>query len=302
MASWQAHLWSILLRHTFKKKLARSTSAQEIRAIMDRSLFKTPPTVKITPARLGQCDGEWVEPTSSVAPAPKILLYLHGGGYIACNLKTHRPYTTGFALRGFRVYAPAYRLAPEYRFPAGLDDAVEAYRALRREHPNAPVGIAGDSAGAGLALATMLRLRDAGDPLPRAAVLFSPFTDLAGTGASRLKNDRRCAMFHAAGLNTIASYYLPPGIDIRNPLVSPLFADFTGLPPMLIHVGADETLLDDSTVLAERARAAGVQVECKIWPVVTHVWQMLPMPEAKQSMDEAAAFLMNRYKILIGVD
>jgi epsilon-lactone hydrolase len=300
MASWQAHLWSLFLRHFFKKKLARAATPQDIRAIMDRSVFKTPLTVNITPARLGQTDGEWVQPALSTPS--KILLYLHGGGYVACNVKTHRPYTTGFALRGFRVYAPEYRLAPERRFPAGIDDAVEAYRALRREYPDTPIGIAGDSAGGGLALSTMLRLRDAGDPLPRAAVLFSPFTDLAGTGASRQKNDRRCAMFHAAGIALIASYYLPPGIDARNPLASPLFADLKGMPPMLIHVGADETLLDDSTVLADRAKAAGVSVECKIWPVVPHVWQMLPMPEAKQSMDEAAAFLVNRYNTVIGVD
>ena len=298
MASWQAYLWSTLLRHTFKKKLARATNIHAIRAIMDRSFFKVPPDVRITPARVGQSDGEWVErvePTAVGAKmAKKILLYLHGGGYIACNVVTHRPYTTAFAQRGFRVYAPSYRLAPEHLFPAGLDDAVEAYRALRRDDPDTPIAIGGDSAGGGLVLATLLRLREAGDSLPYAAVLFSPFTDLTGVGASRKTNDKRCAMFHAKGLETIGSYYLPPGVDPRNPLVSPLFADLKGLPPMLIHVGADETLLDDSTVFAERARAAGVRVECKIWPVVPHVWQLLSMPEAKLSLNEAAAFLRDR--------
>ncbi len=299
MASWQAYLWSTLLRHTFKKKLARANNIHAIRAIMDRSFFKVPPDVRITPARVGQSDGEWLEPTAVAAKvAKKILLYLHGGGYIACNVVTHRPYTTAFAQRGFRVYAPSYRLAPEHPFPAGLDDAVEAYRALRRDDPDAPIAIGGDSAGGGLVLATLLRLREAGDSLPYAVVLFSPFTDLTGAGASRQKNDKRCAMFHAKGLETIASYYLAPGMDPKNPLVSPLFADVHAdlkfLPPMLIHVGADETLLDDSTVLAERARAAGVRVECKIWPVVPHVWQLLSMPEAKLSLDEAAAFLRDR--------
>ena len=298
MASWQAHLWSALLRHTFKKKLARATNIHAIRAIMDRSFFRVPMDVRITPARVGQSDGEWVEAN---APSKNILLYLHGGGYIACNVITHRPYTTAFAQRGFRVYAPTYRLAPEHPFPAGLDDAVEAYRALRRDHPDTPIFIAGDSAGGGLALATLLRLRDAGDWLPSAAMLFSPFTDLTGSGASRRKNDKRCAMFHAKGLLTISAYYLAPDMDPRNPLVSPLFADLKGLPPMLIHVGADETLLDDSTVLADRARAAGVMVECKIWPTVPHVWQLLSMPEAKRSLDEAAAFLQISENMSIGV-
>jgi epsilon-lactone hydrolase len=286
MASWQAYLWSALLRYTFKKKLARAESIEEVRAVMDKSYYRMPPFIRVTPAHLGQCEGEWVEMDE---PGRKpILLYLHGGGYVACTVLTHRPYTAGF-----RVYAPAYRLAPEHPFPAGIDDAVAAYRALRSGNPGQPIFIAGDSAGGGLALSTMLRLREAGDSLPQAAVLFSPFTDLAGTGASRQKNDKRCAMFHAAGFQKINNYYLNGAKqDPRDPIASPLFAEHQGLPPMLIHVGANETLLDDSTVLAEKCLASGVKVELKIWPVVPHVWQLLSMPEAKQSMDEAARFLL----------
>ena len=288
MASWQAHLWSTILRLTFKPKLARAKNIQDVRSVMDRSFFKPPADIRITQARVGQSDGEWVEATK---PAAAILLYLHGGGYIACTAATHRPYTTAFAKLGFRVYAPEYRLAPEHPFPAGLDDAVAAYRALRLANPDTPIVIAGDSAGGGLALATMLRLRDDHDALPSAAVLFSPFTDLTGSGASRQKNDKRCAMFYAKGLDMVLDYYLADKTDARHPLVSPLFADFKGLPPMLIHVGGDETLLDDSTQLADKARAAGIRVELKIWPVVSHVWQLLSMPEAKASLNEAAAFL-----------
>jgi acetyl esterase/lipase len=220
------------------------------------------------------------------------LLYLHGGGYVACSIATHRPITAGFAQNGLRVFAPEYRMAPEHLFPAAVDDAVAVYRALRERVPGKIV-VAGDSAGGGLALAMLISLRDSGIELPAAAALFSPWTDLAGTGASLVTNDRRCAMFHGANIRKGAGFYLGDA-DPMNPLASPLYADLSHLPPLLIHVGKDETLLDDSTRLAERARGAGVRVEMKIWPVVPHVWQLIPaMPEARQSLREAARFLLD---------
>jgi acetyl esterase/lipase len=152
--------------------------------------------------------------------------------------------------------------------------------------------VAGESAGGGLALSLMLALRAAGVPLPAAAALFSPWTDLAATGDSIRTNSGRCAMFNGPDVAASARYYLGD-TDPRNPLASPLYADLAGLPPLLIHAGADEVLRDDSTRLAERARAAGVPVELKIWPVVPHAWQLAPhlIPEARQSLRESAAFL-----------
>lgn len=293
MASWQAHTISFFLRHTFKPRLARARNAQHARAIMNGGFFKTPASVKITPAALGGVPGEWVECASP--PPAAVLLYLHGGGYFACSARTHRPFTTGFAQRGLRVYAPDYRLAPENPFPAGVVDAVAVWHALRAEvGASVPMAIAGDSAGGGLALATMLKLRDEGVPLPDAAVLFSPLTDLVGIGESRRTNDRCCAMFHGSGLGRATDFYMAQtGGDPRDPLASPLYADLRGLPPLLIHVGADETLRDDSTELAVRARAAGVRVEMTVWPVVPHVWQMFHpfVPEGRQSLAAASAFL-----------
>jgi acetyl esterase/lipase len=287
MASWQAHTMSFLLRQTFKRRL------QHARAIMSRGIFKTPANVKITPAALGGVPGEWVESASQ--PAAGVLVYLHGGGYFACSARTHRPITTGFAQRGLRVYAPDYRLAPENPFPAGLDDAVAVWHAVRAEvGASTPMVIGGDSAGGGLALATMLKLRDEGAPLPAAAALFSPLTDLAGIGESRRTNNRRCAMFYGSGLGRATEFYMgDSGGDPRNPLASPLYADLRGLPPLLIHVGAWETLRDDSTELAARARAAGVRVELTLWPVVPHVWQLFHpfVPEGRQSLAAASAFL-----------
>ena len=293
MATWQAHTMSFILRHTFKRKLAKAKNAQHARAIMNGGVFKMPKGVRITAANLGGVPGEWVESDSK--PASVVLLYLHGGGYFACSTVTHRPYTTGFALRGLRVYAPDYRLAPENPFPAGLDDAVSVWHAVRAAiGPETPLVIAGDSAGGGLALALMLRLREEGSPLPAAAMLFSPLTDLVGIGESRRTNDRRCAMFFGAGLARAKEFYLADtGRDPADPLVSPLYADLRGLPPMLIHVGSDETLRDDSTALATRARAAGVSVDITLWPVVPHVWQMFHpfVPEGRQSLAAAASFL-----------
>ena len=240
--------------------------------------------------------GEWVESASQ--PAGLVLLYLHGGGYFACSARTHRPFTTAFAQAGLRVYAPDYRLAPEYPFPAGLDDSLAAWNALRAEvGPSTPIVIAGDSAGGGLALATMLKLRDAGAPLPTAAALFSPLTDLIGIGESRRTNNRRCAMFYGADLSRATDFYVAQtGGDPRDPFISPLYADLHGLPPLLIHVGADETLRDDSTELAARARAAGVHVDLTLWPAVPHVWQIFHpfIPEGRHSLAAAATFLKSQ--------
>jgi acetyl esterase/lipase len=283
---------SFVLRHTFKRRLARSRDAQQARAVMNGGLFKVPKDVRITPAVLGGVPGEWVE--SAAAPGAGVLVYLHGGGYFACSARTHRPYTTAFAHHRFRVYAPDYRLAPEHPFPAAVLDAVAVWHAVAAEAGGEPMAIGGDSAGGGLALAMMLKLRDEGAPLPTAAVLFSPLTDLVGIGESRRINDQRCAMFYGAGLGRATEFYMGDGGgDPRDPLASPLYADLRGLPPMLIHVGADETLRDDSTELAARARAAGVQVELTVWPAVPHVWQLFHhfVPEGRQSLAAAARFL-----------
>jgi len=283
---------SFLLRNTFKRKLARARNALHARAIMNGGTFKTPADVRIAPAALGGVPGEWLE---SGGQPKALLVYLHGGGYFACSTRTHRPFTTAFAQRGLRVYAPDYRLAPENPFPAAVEDAVAVWRAVRAEAGTSlPMVIGGDSAGGGLALATMLKLRAEGDALPAAAALFSPLTDLVGIGESRRTNDRRCAMFHGQGMQRATEFYMGDGRgDPRDPLASPLYADLAGLPPMLIHVGADETLRDDSTELARRARAAGVRVELTVWPVVPHVWQLFHpfVPEGRQSLAAAAAFL-----------
>ena len=290
MASLQAHLAVWLTKWRVKRRLKGCRDYRVARAILRPLPYKVPASVRITPANVNGIAGEWVEPPNST---DAVLLYLHGGGYFGCSAETHRPITVWFALHGFRVFAPNYRLAPENPFPAAVDDAVAVYRGLLGEgHSTQGLVVAGDSAGGGLALALMLALRAAGTPLPTAAALFSPWTDLAATGESIRTNARRCAMFHGPDIGPSARYYLG-NADPRNPLASPFYADLSGLPPLLIHVGADECLRDDSTRLAEKARASGAAVELKVWPVVPHAWQLAVrvLPEARQSLRESSEFL-----------
>jgi acetyl esterase/lipase len=287
MASWQAHVFSEFYRLTLKRRLKGQRDVAQIRKLFSPPPFQVPAGVRITPAEVGGVPGEWVETGATRG----LLLYLHGGGYLACSAETHRPITCYFARLGFRVFVPNYRLAPENPFPAAVHDAIEAFLAMAGE-PAQPVVLAGDSAGGGLAVSLMLSLRAAARPMPKSAVLFSPWTDLASTGASIRFNAKKCALFHGEDMPFVAKLYLG-GTATNDPVASPLYADLVKLPPLLIHVGADETLLDDSRRLAAHAQRDGVNVLLKIWPVVPHGWQLLVrwLPEARQSLREAAEFL-----------
>jgi acetyl esterase/lipase len=288
MASWQSYIADPILRLQVKRKLTRAQNAGDARRAFSTRL-PAPRGAKFTAGNVGGIAGEWASAGGEEAGT---LLYLHGGGYFACSPATHRSITGAYATRGLKVFAPDYRLAPEHPFPAAVDDALAAYRALLAGGI-APetLAIGGDSAGGGLALATLLGAKAAELPMPACALLFSPWTDLAGTGASLQTNRKRDAMLVSDKLLDGASFYLN-GADPTNPLASPLYGDLAGLPPLLIQVGDTEILLDDSTRLATAARAAGVTVNLKIWPNMPHVWQVSQvfLPEARAALDEAAAF------------
>ncbi len=239
--------------------------------------------------------GEYLRSPDAAATCP-VILYLHGGGYIACSPETHRMLVASLVrrVRG-EAYVPAYRLAPEHPYPAALDDARIAYRHLVETLgvASSRIVIAGDSAGGGLALCLALSLRDGHMPMPAAIVTFSPWTDLAATGTSLDENSDRCAMFAGDTIRRAATFYVGAS-EPTVPTLSPLYGDFQGLPPILVHASQDEVLRDDAIRVATRAAAAGVTVSLRLWAHVPHVWQFFAavLPEARQSLDSAAAFMM----------
>lgn len=251
-----------------------------------------PPHIVITPFETSTLSGEWVSSANITSPA--VLLYLHGGGYSAGSPLTHRELAARLSLAsGVRLLVIDYRLAPEHPFPAAIEDAVAAYQWLLHQGI-APeqIMIGGDSAGGGLAMATLLCLRDQLLPLPAAAVLLSPWLDLALRGdslQSRADLDPLCSY---EGLRFAAKLYLGEA-DAQTALASPVYADLQGLPPLLIQVGDHEVLLSDSTRLAERARAAGVAVTLEVWAEVWHVWHFWAgaMPESQRAIARVGEFV-----------
>ena len=238
---------------------------------------------------------EWVTPDD--CEPGRAVVYLHGGGYATGTLGSTRALSSHLArATRARVLAVDYRLAPEHPFPAAVDDAVAAYRfAIAEGHAPEAIALCGDSSGGGLALATLVALRDLGDPMPGAAVCMSPWTDLTLSGASLERNRDADPMVSAATLTLMADAYLGE-VDRRTPTASPLFADLRGLPPVLVQVGSNELLLDDSTRFVERAREAGVDVTLEIWDDVFHVWQAFAdlLPEARDAIAHIGTYVDQR--------
>jgi acetyl esterase/lipase len=241
---------------------------------------------------------EWLTPGS---PAPrKAILYLHGGAYVFGNCATHRQLVSYVARAcGVRALVIEYRLAPENPYPAAVEDALTAYRTLRNDgYAPGDIMIAGDSAGGGLTMALLLSLRDAGEALPAGAVLLSPWLDLTASGESMTTRARRDPWFKPPDMPIIASYYCEEK-DYRNPLVSAVYADVAGLPPIYIQVGDDEILLSDSTRIAEKIEAAGGEVTLEVWPRMFHVFQVFvhQMPESREAIAKLVPFVQSRLGI-----
>ena len=225
----------------------------------------------------------------------RVLMFFHGGGYCSGSIQSHRRLVTE-AGRAARIHtlAVAYRLAPEHPFPAAYADALTAWRFLRNQGiAAAHIAIGGDSAGAGLALGLIGRLRDGGEELPACAWLISPWTDLTMSGSTLASKAAADPLIHRKYLQELADAYLPASMDRKDPRVSPLYADFENFPPMLIQVGSNETLLADATRLAARAGAADVAVTLGIWPNMIHAWPLwnAHLEDGRRAIASAGSFI-----------
>ena len=287
----------VVRAHLAKLPPSDSLTTAERRAQYERAekVFPTPPDVKVERVNAPAAPAEWLRPPSAVPG--RVVLYLHGGGYVIGSPRSHRHLAAAIAgAAGASALLLDYRLAPEHPFPAAVEDATAAYRWLL-DQAIAPghIVIAGDSAGGGLTVATLLALREARVPLPAGGVCISPWVDLTCSGASYATKAAADPIVRRAGVEEMARAYLgarPP----RTPLASPLFADLRGLPPLLIHVGSDEVLLDDAVQLAERAKAAGVDATLEIYDRMIHVWHwFLPMlDEAQTAVEAIGRFVRSR--------
>jgi acetyl esterase/lipase len=276
------------------RPIAQAPTIEQTRAGFEQmaGLFPVDAEVKREPIQAGGVPSEWV--SAPDADAGRAVLYLHGGGYVIGSINTHRALAARLSRAAkARVLVIDYRLAPEHPHPAAVDDAVAAYRwMLSTGLKPTRIAVAGDSAGGGLTVATLVAIRDAKLATPGASACLSPWVDLEGIGESMTTKAAVDPMVQKEGLIGMAKAYLG-GKDPRTPLAAPLYADLSGLPPLLIQVGTAETLLDDSTRIAERARKAGVKVTLEPWENMIHVFQLFaPMlDEGQQAIDKIGAFV-----------
>ncbi len=284
-----------LLRFRLKKETWDwNTSIPQFRERCEqanRGMGKMPAGVDVEQLTVDDLPAEWLVPHR--ATKDKVILYTIGGGYVSGSCKDHRAIVAKIvAGSGVAMLLFEHRLAPEHPYPAALEDSLKAYRWLLAQgiEPS-NIMIVGESAGGGLCLATLLALRDQGIPLPAAAVAISPWTDLKLTGESYRTKAKVCVS--PAGMATVCTKYYAGDHDPTNPWMSPLYGDLHGLPPLLINIGEYDTLLDDSTRFAEKARAAGVDVALRIGEKMIHCYPLLAplFPEATEAMDEICTYI-----------
>jgi acetyl esterase/lipase len=307
MASWQSRLTALFLRLAVKRPLDPYADPAVMRARVNRMagrLNAKAPWIRTSPVSANGVPGEWIYgPSIDAVPdgatpqrSRKILLYLHGGGYVVCSPATHRLMVARMCREaGFDALLIDYRLAPEHPFPAAVEDAEAAYRwLLASGYAASDIVVAGDSAGGGLTLSLLLTLREAGMPLPAGAALLSPWTDLALTGLTMLTKAKADPMLRLDSAALATRHYLQ-ATSPTHPIASPLHACLDGLPPLLVQVGSEEILLDDSRRLVAKALDAGVDASLEIWPGMMHVFQAFPkMPESGHAITRIGRFLKMR--------
>jgi acetyl esterase/lipase len=300
MQSWQTDLVNLYLRTTVKPMLRQARSLRAVRKAMtlsDKTAGRLiiPRHTRVTPADAGSvdCRCDWIDtPTSK---PEQVILYLPGGAYVSRTPHLHTAMVSRLCTQsGARALICYYRLAPEHPFPACLEDSVAAYDWLLEQGYKAEqITIAGDSAGGGLTLSTLLRLRDTARPVPGCAVMMSPLLDAGDMAPSRTRNaltDSALPHPRERGINPRTLFL--GGEDPKNPLVSPVYGEYHGLPPMYVLVSDSEMLLDDSLRLARRAQLYNVTVRVDIWRRVPHVWTSIPfLPESRDGLQRAGRFI-----------
>jgi acetyl esterase/lipase len=292
--SFQLSLLNLLMRWQVKRRFRKNPDVQLLRPVMlqmEPRMSKLPAGIALEELTLGGVATERLS-----APGTKdsaAFLYIHGGGFVAGSPRTHRPLTWRLTRDiGIPVYAIDYRLAPEHPYPAGLDDCVAAYKGLLDKGiPAQSILAGGDSAGGNLTLALALRLKAESLPLPAALVCLSPATDMTASGDSYRTNAEADSLFVPDIFHSLKPVYFP-GIDERDPFVSPLYGDVSGFPPTLFQVGEKEMLRDDSTRMAAALTAAGVETTIEVWPKVWHVWQLNAdmLPEGREAIAHIVRF------------
>jgi monoterpene epsilon-lactone hydrolase len=258
------------------------------------SIWPVADDVRLAAVDVDGAPGEW----SSVpgCDSSRVVLFFHGGGYCSGSIRSHRRMVSelGRAV-AMRTLAVGYRLAPENPFPAALEDAISAWRYLRGDEgiAAAHIAVAGDSAGGGLTVALISKLREDGEEPPGCAWLVSPWTDLTMSGSTLLSKDNVDPLIHRAYLEELASAYVPAGVDRKDPRISPLYARLEGFPPTLIQVGSAETLLADATRFAAAAGEANVAVTLEIWPQMIHAWHLwnAHLQAGRRALASAGAFI-----------
>ncbi len=297
MPSIRARLLNAFLRVTTKTIWKPGLDITQVRrhaAKMDARIGRKAPPVAVEAVEIAGVKALWIgEPSLSERGT---LLYLHGGAWCIHLPGIYRKFATILSgLTGMRVLLPDYRLAPEHPFPAGVDDCFAVYRWLVEQgYAKRPLAIAGDSAGGNLTLVTLMRARDTMLPMPDCAVMLSPSTDLTASGPSWNYNSEADPMFSPASGDLLRPIYCPD-LDTTNPLLSPLFGNWAGLPPLLFHAGSTEVLLDDSVRSQDRASQAGVDAEIQVWWQMPHVFQVFSwLPESRAALQRIAEFIAAR--------
>ena len=301
--SIQAKILSMVMRYQMAD-FYKDLSIEAQRAKMDKyaGMVKLPPDVTCESVDAGGISAEWI--TTPGVNQDQVILYLHGGAYFLNYGNPHRDFAARIGRSAqMSVLVLDFRLLPEHPYPAALEDVTVAYQwLLKQGHSPMNIAIAGDSSGGGLALATLLRLRDTGSTFPAAIVCICPWTDLTGSGKSMKTNAKVDFINIPKHMKTNAKMYTGDH-DLKNPYISPLYADLTGFPPLLIQAATKDVLLDDATRLAEQARNANVDVTLEVWEGMTHIFQLGArfVPEARKAVETIAAFLRQHLGVKIDV-